>query len=313
MQLVTRLWGYWIWCLDVLFLTGLVSSKYHRSMIESITALSENHPHDTYQDAIISRAVCCFFSFRMTWIRTAWWNSVDAQSWCHRIMHWHWHAEMSWKTGKPLRTGRSLAHAAASTLQALQTKGVQMRRIRSNQQRWSESCPAVSFWYLCNVSCFFWLAMDWLPQSWDMQTEFVNLCKMLKSNEKHFLINWIMDSFHLWICLCLHTGPFLWISCVEVHSHASSLVALIQRFSGHLCRTRRLFTEDGSGDSFVDHLCRRSGHIRNWTLGHWSLGLQNRWGLGEMTSFKCSLNRWSKTTLPAGGSMTLIWHDMPPR
>ena len=42
-------------------------------------------------------------------------------------MHWHWHAEMSWKTGKPLRTGRSLAHAAASTLQALQTKGVKMR------------------------------------------------------------------------------------------------------------------------------------------------------------------------------------------
>lgn len=156
------------------------------------------------------------------------------------------------------------------------------------------------------------MAMDWLPQSWEMQTEFVNLCKMLKSNEKHFF-NWIMDSFHLWICLCLHTGSFLWISCVEVHSHASSLVALIQRFSGRLCRTRRLFTEDGSGDSSVDHLRRRSGHIRNWTLGHWSLGLQNGWGLGEMTSFKCSLNRWSKTTLPAGGSMTLIWHDMPPR
>ena len=93
-------------------------------------------------------------------------------------MHWHWHAEMSWKTGKPLRTGRSLAHAAASTLQALQTKGVKMRQISKDEVNHVQQCHSGIF--AVSVAFFDW---QWIDFRYFVRYG-NRICKSLQDAEK---------------------------------------------------------------------------------------------------------------------------------
>ena len=191
-------------------LTGLVSSKYHRSMIESITALSKIHPQDSRPDAyymsILHDGHVGLVLGRLVTDHSGQ-DCLVKQCGSSKLVPphcatWHWFNKLG-------------SHRGQDDLWL-------MLRLPLCRHSW--------VMYQSSSVILVFVAMDWLLQLWDMQIEFVNLCKMLKNNEKH-VFNWIMDSFHLWICLCLHTGPFLWISCVELHSHACSLVALIQQFN----------------------------------------------------------------------------------